>query len=428
MRRRLLAATAAVLLGGLAAAPSAQAAELGTWHAKQARLTAGAQSAGRSGSGVLVAVIDTWVDTRHPAFGGRALPGVDCTDGCSSAQVPDSCSHGTHVAGTVAARDYGVAPGAKVLPLQILKFSNAEGACTGNTTDAAAAIRYAVERGADVINLSVGGEVPLAGATTELPGAVSDAADAGAVVVFAAGNDSRAIADNYGGDALIVAATEPDGSLAEYSQHDLGVDVAAPGGEPFDDKNCRSDGSDCVASTAPNNEYYAMAGTSMAAPHVSGLAALLLGQRSSRGRVDVVNRIKATARPVDGGGSGLIDINAALGVRAATPSRTATAKPAPSRTTTAPRPPTASPTPTKVVSPSAKPSPSPSAASASPSASASSEAPSSASASAPPPDGSTIAAPAPVSDRAAPVTLATGLLVAVLTGHAVPLWRRRRAG
>jgi subtilisin family serine protease len=428
MPRRLLVSLTAALITSTALAPQAHAApQLTTWHAKQVRLTAGAQSAGRSGSGVLVAVIDTWVDTRHPAFGGRVLPGVDCTQSgkCNKAQVKDSptCDHGTHVVGTVAASDYGLAPAAKVLPIQILKRDGDQ--CVGNTTDAAAAIRYAVSRGAKVINLSVGGTNPLIGSATALPGAVSEAAAAGVTVVFAAGNNSGdAVDDSYGNDALIVAATEPDGSLAEYSQRGAGVDVAAPGGEPFSGNTCRGDGSDCVASTAPGGEYFAMAGTSMAAPHVAGMAALLLGQRPSRGRSDVVNRITGTARPVSGGGSGLIDVNAALGVRPApAPTKSATSPPT-RRPTTPPRRATTSPTPTRAPSPKATPSAAPSkSASTSPTANPTLTPPVDPSA-----DPTVLAAPDDAPSRAVPVTLATALLAAVTAGHAVPLWRRRRAG
>jgi hypothetical protein len=163
--------------------------------------------------------------------------------------------------------------------------------------------------------------------------AVREAARAGAVVVFAAGNSSVPLADSYGGDALIVAATGPDGSLALYSQRGSGVSVAAPGGEPPALGACNPE--QCVTSLFPQGRYAVAAGTSMAAPHVAGIAALLLAQDPTRSGRQVVDRIRGTARPVPGGGAGdgLVDATAALSGAVASrppsprPSRTASARP-----------------------------------------------------------------------------------------------------
>ncbi|MBW3654458.1 MAG: S8 family serine peptidase, partial [Actinobacteria bacterium] len=105
------------------------------------------------------------------------------------------------------------------------------------------------------------------------------AARAGVVVVFSAGNASLPVTDSYGGSAVIVAATGRSGQLASYSQRGSGVDLAAPGGDPETPDVCTQ--ADCVTSLFPGNRYSVAAGTSMAAPHVSGVAALLLGSLGS---------------------------------------------------------------------------------------------------------------------------------------------------
>jgi subtilisin family serine protease len=324
------------MLAGLSAAPGAAAATAArsqeqTWHGRQVNLYA-AQATGRYGSGVLVAVIDGWVDGSHPDFTGRVLTGADCSTGtCKPGQTSDSCTHGTHVAGTVASTSYGVATKARVLPVRVLTVDS-NGDCTGTPAAVAAGIRYAVAQGAKVLNLSLGPDVPGLGSNSAIPTAVQEAADAGDVVVFSAGNADLPVAQAYGNNALVVAATGPDGQLASYSQHGQGVSVAAPGGQPNSSDVC--DQSDCVLSLYPKGQYAVAAGTSMAAPHVSGLAALLFGQDPSRSREDVMNRITGTARPLSGAGAGLIDMKAALGVKTSTPTPTATRSTAPTPTRT----------------------------------------------------------------------------------------------
>jgi subtilisin family serine protease len=334
-----------------------------TWNFRQIRIGQ-AQPAGRDGSGVTVAVIDTWIDRTHPDFGGRVLTGADCTGGsCRTGNVAaDGCeAHGTHVAGTVASETYGVAPAARILPIRVLKWDGDE--CVGTSRDLALAVRYATAHGARVANISAGAAVPLAGHDAALDSAVADAASAGVLVVFAAGNANLPVADSYGGNALIVAATARSGKLASYSQHGSGVDLAAPGGDTSSD-TCTV--TDCVVSTwsdGTRHQYAALAGTSMAAPHVSGLAALLFAQRS-RTRNQVVQRLRDTARPLANAGDGLIDASAALGV-SASPRPTAAAT-TPATTTVVkvkPRPKpqarTASPTPSPKPSVTPKPKPTP---------------------------------------------------------------------
>src|SRR5436190_20288242 len=341
-RGRVGVAFATALLGALgfvAGTPSPASAVpvdgRAAWNFKQTDVTRSVQEAGHDGRGVIVAVVDTWVDSSNKAeFGGRVLVGADCANH-NGACVPgpakhDDCGHGTHVAGTVASTNWGVAPQATILPVRVLTDPDGQhpDECTGSTGDVAAGIKWAWQHGARVINLSL---AAVKGVATASPvtKAVQQAVSQGVVVVFAAGNSDRPVADAYGGRALIVAATGPSGALASYSQHGLGVSVAAPGGDPRGSA-CAADGSDCVVSTWLTDkngqpQYAALAGTSMAAPHVSGLAALLISQHPGRSESNVVQTIESTAHALKGAGSGRIDAAAALGV---TPSGTPTQTPA----------------------------------------------------------------------------------------------------
>src|SRR4051794_26694831 len=218
MRRLLAFALLGAVLTALPAAGAGEPTQR-TWHGNQIPLY-GAQGAGRSGAGVTVAVLDGWIDRSHPDFEGRVLAGADCRSGsCKAGLTHENCGahHGTHVAGTVGASNLGVAPKATILPVQVLS-SDSQGECTGTPMGVAAGIRYAVSHGAKVINLSLGPDNP--GSTNKaIPTAVHEAAQAGVVVVFSAGNADLPVSQSYGSDALVVAATGPTGRLATYSQY-----------------------------------------------------------------------------------------------------------------------------------------------------------------------------------------------------------------
>lgn len=315
--RSRLAGLTAVLVSGLLlpVLPAAAAGTLPqrTWHADQARVP-DARDSGRNGQGVVVAVLDSWVDRTHKDFEGRVQAGADCVGGTCVAgpATADQCDHGTHVAGTVASSSFGVAPRATILPVRVLSYDSSSGECVGRPDDVTAGIRWAVRNGARVLNLSLGPDVPGLSSSSSIPAAVSEAARAGVIVVFSAGNAGLPVADSYGGSALIVAATGSDGQLASYSQRGSGVDLAAPGGDPATRDVCSQ--SDCVTSLFPGDRYSVAAGTSMAAPHVSGIAALLVAQDPRRSREQVLDRMLSTARPLANAGRGLVDARAALGV------------------------------------------------------------------------------------------------------------------
>lgn len=304
----LLAGLLACALLALSVAAPASALD-GSWSDQLSDLTGAAQLAG-GGRGVTVAVLDTWVDNTHPDFGNRVSAGVTCSNGScvAGANQPDVCEpHGTHVTGIIASIRYGVAPEAKVLPIRVL--TGHSGACAAQASDVALGIRYAVAHGIKVINVSLGSTFPLADPDKVLPAAVTAATKAGAFVVVAAGNGKAAAIDTYGDDAFTVAALGPTGAIASYSQQGTGVDIAAPGGDALDG-NCNP--AVCIVSTWQDGGYASDAGTSMAAPFVSGTAALLLSQDPKRGMADVRKTITATAKPLSGAGAGTLDILAAV--------------------------------------------------------------------------------------------------------------------
>jgi subtilisin family serine protease len=209
----------------------------------------------------------------------------------------DQDGHGTHVAGTVAARGddgYGVvgtAFGARVMTLKFL-----EGRWGGSTYDAAAAIHYAVNEGAHVINASWSGP----GYSTMLRNAINYARSRGVVFVAASGNEGRnndrvsTYPANYDlANVISVGATDRRDRLASFSNYgSTQVDLAAPGED--------------IVSTVPGPDWAYMSGTSMAAPCVSGVAALLLGAQPDLGPPALRAALMQTVDPIVGGNSTLL--------------------------------------------------------------------------------------------------------------------------
>ena len=286
MRRAVLALSFLLLApasAGAAADPHrGQQWNLGMIEADAAHATA-------TGAGAVIAVVDSGVQRTHPDLAGRLLPGADLVDG---GPPDDRDGHGTHVSGIAAAATgngvgiASVAPGAQVLPVRVLGDDG-----SGTSDDVAAGIDYARRNGADVINLSLGSEVPIIGLAggDAIDAAIHRALAAGIVVVAAAGNNGVPVCEQpAAGDGLLcVGAVDRRGRRSFFSSFGQGLGVVAPGGSALP-----MPGED-ILSTVPPSTYGEMAGTSQASPHVAGVAALLVS-RGVRGRA-AVRRILDTA-------------------------------------------------------------------------------------------------------------------------------------
>jgi len=211
------------------------------------------------GKGVKVAVLDTGVDPSHPDL-AAAIAGPDDLKNFTGSRfgVTDRQGHGTHCCGRVLARgvNYGVAPEAGLIAGKVLGDDG-----SGTVDGIAAGIRWAAkDRGADVISMSLGG----GGRDSYLPPALAEAEALGVIVVAAAGNDGPAegTVGYPGGYAQCVAvgATDIADAIARFSSRGPALFVAAPGKD--------------IRSQYPGGQYATMSGTSMATPHVAGLAAL----------------------------------------------------------------------------------------------------------------------------------------------------------
>jgi subtilisin family serine protease len=286
------------------------------------------------GAGVVVGVIDTGLDLTHEDIQGNVwtnaaeIPGngvdddgdgfVDDVHGwnfvAGDGDPTDDNGHGTHVSGTIAARGnnalgiVGIAPQAKILPVKALDATG-----SGSTLDLTEAMVYAADRGAKVLNCSFGGF----GKSQLSDDTISSLYNRGVVVVVAAGN--------YGSDigffspagspgAITVAAVDASNVKASFSNWGDRVDVAAPGVDILSLNAAGGVFSTQLPGNVVAGKYLRLDGTSMATPHVAGVAALLLSQRPTLTPEQVRFLLRYNATPYAGDpqiGAGLVNADAA---------------------------------------------------------------------------------------------------------------------
>jgi subtilisin family serine protease len=231
-----------------------------------------------TGAGVNVYVIDTGVRISHSAFGGRARNGRDFVDNDAVAQ--DGNGHGTHVAGTIAGSQYGIAKGATIYAVRVLDNSG-----SGTTAGVVAGIDWVTANAIKpaAANMSLGG-----GASTALDNAVRRSIAAGVTYGVAAGN-SNANASGYSParvtEAITVGATERTDARASYSNWGNLVDIFAPGSGITS--------SWATSDTATNT----ISGTSMATPHVVGVVARYLQNNRTATPAQVASALVAASTP-----------------------------------------------------------------------------------------------------------------------------------
>lgn len=226
---------------------------------------------GREGENITIAVIDTGCDIYHPNLKERIIGVKNFTneDGGTENIVTDYIGHGTHVAGIIAASDIGngmvgVAPKANLL---ILKALGKKG---GTYISVIEAINYAVQKGVNIISMSLGGKID----DENLHKAIINAKNKNILVVCAAGNDgdnnSKSIEKNYPAmynEVISVGSINTNKESSRFSASNNEVDLVAPG---------QGLGNSGILSTVPAGKFAEMQGTSMATPHVAGALALII--------------------------------------------------------------------------------------------------------------------------------------------------------
>jgi len=208
-------------------------------------------------SDIIVAILDTGIDNDHEDLIGKVVAEANFT---TSSTVGDINGHGTHIAGIIAAESnqigvIGVAPGVKLINA---KVADDRGRC--QVQDLAEGIIWAVDMGADVINISI----QIKEYSIGLEEAIEYAWDSGAIIIAAAGNNGSqtAVYPAAYENVIAVSAIKENGGLAPLSNYGEWVDISAPGYQ--------------IYSALPDNEYGYETGTSFAAGYISGIAALLM--------------------------------------------------------------------------------------------------------------------------------------------------------
>ena len=257
-------------------------------------------------AGVTVAVVDSGVQATHPDLAGRVLAGYDFVN--NDADPSDDNGHGTAVAGVAAARGndgIGVAGAAwnvSILPVKVMAANG-----SGSHSAIANGINYSADRGARIINLSIGGT----SSSRTLQSSVNYANNKGCILIAAAGNNGSSTTvypAAYSGVTAVSALTQAD-TLASFSSYGSFVDISAPG--------------EGITTSWVNGGYVAISGTSFSSPLVAGIAALALSVNPSLSNTAMASLLTSNADDLGAAGKdiyfGAGRVNAARVVSTATP-------------------------------------------------------------------------------------------------------------
>lgn len=264
-------------------------------------------ASGNKGYEVKVSILDTGIDYSHPDLHGNYVEGYDFVN--EDSDPMDDNGHGTHVAGIIAAEDngigvVGVAPEASLYAVKVLDENG-----SGYVSDVIAGIEWCINNGIQIINMSFGSDLD----SQALHDACDKAYERGILLVAAAGNDGNppGKGDNVDYPArydsvIAVAATDINDERARWSSTGPQVELAAPGVN--------------ILSTYLGEEYKELSGTSMAAPHVTGVAALVIASGVASGASAVRNQLDTTAEDLGPAGRdtkygyGLVNAANAVGI------------------------------------------------------------------------------------------------------------------
>lgn len=285
-----------------------------TWGPKQINMSSAWDKS--KGAGEVVAVVDSGVDYTHEDLAANIdkdsvgnIIGYNFTTSSSSSSTDfmDRFGHGTHAAGIIAAVGnngkgiVGIAPSAKIMPVKVM--SDTDG--SGDDATIIKGINFAVDHGANVINMSLGGS----NNDLILEAACNYAVSKNVVVVAAAGNDNQDALTSYPAayqSVITVGASAEDKTLASFSNFGSKIDVVAPGKDILSTIPVGSVLAKAVPSAMVGTNYMKLSGTSMATPHVAGLAALILSNHPSWTPDQIRNSIDQKA--TDLGPKGIDDL------------------------------------------------------------------------------------------------------------------------
>lgn len=242
-------------------------------------------AAGNTGQGVKIAILDTGIDKDHEDLSKNFKGGYNFVD--NNTDLTDINGHGTHVAGIIAAEDndigvVGVAPDAHIYSVKILDY-----AASGSASNLVAGMEWAMENNMEMVNASLGSDSN----SISFRRSIEKAYNSGILIVAAAGNSGNGMGtgDNIDfpakyNEVISVGATDINDKRARFSSTGPSLELSAPGVD--------------IPSTLPKNKYGTLSGTSMAAPHVTGVAALIMKASPGMSNTGVRIRLQITAQNI----------------------------------------------------------------------------------------------------------------------------------